>query len=750
MAEEQKVILEIQINNDKAIASIVEQKRVLEQLQYEQKQLDKTSEEGKKASEAYTAVIKQKTDQLRRTEKSVVDSTKAMQAEAGSIEANRAKLAQLTAEYIKLGKPTADQTKAIKDLSDTLKAQESAIGNNTRNVGNYREALGNLGGGFGNAISGVQGFNTALKANPIAAVVQIMNLLFDALGKNDNLMVAFQGTMKGIGVVVDNVSNFIAGLVQKFTDFVGSGTKASNFVVDFGKRLLNAVLSPFQLIKDFIPVISNLMDGNFSQALKAGGTAITNFGKNVMLTNTDTNALIESMTGLVATGTALEKGLDSLEEKQSELNVTLAENDKIVLQLRIQAKRRGEDTEAGIKLLERANKIESNSQKLRTSLIDEEIKIYENYRKTLGEGGSEEEQIRFKLNDLRVKRIEAEKQSLAILEKNANAEAALRGKQATAREKEEAEKIKSAEKLQKLREGQLEYEKYVYDETTKLQLLQIDEEIKSAKTLEDIQKAKIKKAEKAKDRELESIYATNEEKAQAEQEYTNALLDINKEYNDKKTKQDEAATKKTKEEADKEKAITEQKLDATLVALANFEKASAVLGEEGKAIQKALAISSAVIETYKGANLALGTYPPPFGAIVAASTVALGLANVSQIAAAAGGGDFVTTKPTLLLVGDNPGGRERVTVEPLSGRGQTKIGNSGLIAMAGGGSLTVNPSGMSAISSTASNDVFNQMALSKSITDSFSKLGNPVVSVVDIKKVSNKTTVTENKARLRA
>jgi len=70
--------------------------------------------------------------------------------------------------------------------------------------------------------------------------------------------------------------------------------------------------------------------------------------------------------------------------------------------------------------------------------------------------------------------------------------------------------------------------------------------------------------------------------------------------------------------------------------------------------------------------------------------------------------------------------------------------------MAGGGSLTVNPSGMSAISSTASNDVFNQMAISKSITDTFAKLGNPVVSVVDIKKVSNKTTVTENKARLKA
>ena len=122
----------------------------------------------------------------------------------------------------------------------------------------------------------------------------------------------------------------------------------------------------------------------------------------------------------MGSGSALEKGLDALEEKQNALNVTLSENDMLVQRLRIQAKRRGEDTTAGLKLLEQADAIETKSQKLRTGLLDEEIKLYENYRKTLGEGSTEEEQIRFKLNDLRVKRNEAEKQSFAILEKNAN------------------------------------------------------------------------------------------------------------------------------------------------------------------------------------------------------------------------------------------------------------------------------------------------------------------------------------------
>lgn len=54
-----------------------------------------------------------------------------------------------------------------------------------------------------------------------------------------------------------------------------------------------------------------------------------------------------------------------------------------------------------------------------------------------------------------------------------------------------------------------------------------------------------------------------------------------------------------------------------------------------------------------------------------------------------GGGDFVTTKPTMIMVGDNPGGRERVTVEPLSGKGKTTYNpQSGFARFAGGGSMT--------------------------------------------------------------
>lgn len=54
--------------------------------------------------------------------------------------------------------------------------------------------------------------------------------------------------------------------------------------------------------------------------------------------------------------------------------------------------------------------------------------------------------------------------------------------------------------------------------------------------------------------------------------------------------------------------------------------------------------------------------------------------------AAAGGGTFVTSGPTTLTVGDNPGGAELVQVTPISGKGQTRVGGN-MAQLAGGGTV---------------------------------------------------------------
>lgn len=84
---------------------------------------------------------------------------------------------------------------------------------------------------------------------------------------------------------------------------------------------------------------------------------------------------------------------------------------------------------------------------------------------------------------------------------------------------------------------------------------------------------------------------------------------------------------------------------------------------------RALETKQAVISAFLAGIRALAAPPgPPFTIPAAASATAFGLVQAGKIAATplALGGDFVTSGPQLLLVGDNPGGQERVQVTPMS------------------------------------------------------------------------------------
>ena len=72
-------------------------------------------------------------------------------------------------------------------------------------------------------------------------------------------------------------------------------------------------------------------------------------------------------------------------------------------------------------------------------------------------------------------------------------------------------------------------------------------------------------------------------------------------------------------------------------AVANLDVVSGAIGNLSQAVGqntkfgKSLAIAQAVIDTFKGANAALGSAPPPFNFIAAAGVTAAGIANVNAI-----------------------------------------------------------------------------------------------------------------------
>lgn len=103
-----------------------------------------------------------------------------------------------------------------------------------------------------------------------------------------------------------------------------------------------------------------------------------------------------------------------------------------------------------------------------------------------------------------------------------------------------------------------------------------------------------------------------------------------------------------------------------------------IIGENKKfvGLYKAAAIVQIVADTaiaaqsaYKSAVQSFGAYGIPAGVALAAVVSAAGAAQVANVASQkmwSGATSFRTSGPTHLIVGDNPGGREKVTVTPES------------------------------------------------------------------------------------
>ncbi len=95
--------------------------------------------------------------------------------------------------------------------------------------------------------------------------------------------------------------------------------------------------------------------------------------------------------------------------------------------------------------------------------------------------------------------------------------------------------------------------------------------------------------------------------------------------------------KKKQNNAEEIKSETDKTKIAKLEASNRLATISSYLGQaqalfaEDSAAYKIMGIGRATVDTYRAADLALATYPPPFGEIAAGVAIATGLANVAKI-----------------------------------------------------------------------------------------------------------------------
>lgn len=252
----------------------------------------------------------------------------------------------------------------------------------------------------------------------------------------------------------------------------------------------------------------------------------------------------------------------------------------------------------------------------------------------------------------------------------------------------------------------------------------------SREQLERIQ-ARERAEDEARARQAEYVRQARETAAQGDAELAQEQLDIQTQYNEERARLDQEYYERQRELAEdpealavldqqyqealaalqeatnirlelaaaqREQVIAQQQAERDAVVAAAQDQANKV---KGATEEQRKAVVAAVDEQAQAASRFASAWEGAASRVAAAANRAAGAISSIPTAsgggtssggggggetAAAGGGTFLTHGPTNLVVGDNPGGVELVTVTPLSGKGTTRVGGQ-MIRLAGGGTI---------------------------------------------------------------
>lgn len=513
---------------------------------------------------------------------------------------------------------------------DNLNASLEGVGTTAQKASGIGEKLAGIKGPVGQAVQAVQGFGKSLMvlaANPvmltITAITAALGLLYKAFTstdeggeKVDQLMAGLSAVMNVFRDVLVKVANILIGI---FTD----PKKALN---DFAGMLKENIINRFEGLLELLPqlgkAIGLLFSGEFSEAGKVATNAVAKVALGVEDMTGKLDAAVKAIGKVMdeaqreaQIAANIEKQFAKIEDAERALGVERAKQNKELAAARLMMEDENATLEERIKALKQVGTAEDALLAKEMKIAKEKLALI-NQRNALSDISDEMAQ---ESADAQSKVYELEAQSILRKRKLTKSIDAL-NKEDDAKRKQELKDQLDASKAaieaelafkQRAADGE---EKFINEQYAK-------EQLRITKTISD-EKEKQKALEKL---ELDRLANMIQAKRDAGQSTTDLELQL---------AQKEIAIKK--ETADATKKIDDAKhansvalLDATGAALSTF---SQLVGEQ-TAMGKTLAVASAIISTYSGANKALeaGAATPPLGYINAAAIIATGLMNVKKI-----------------------------------------------------------------------------------------------------------------------
>jgi hypothetical protein len=518
-------------------------------------------------------------------------------------------------------------------------------------------------GKAGQAIKGLDGVFKLIAANPIVATIAGLAGLFMALiaslKRTEEGTKALTRITEGFEKILNAIFAVIEPLALAFADFVGDlleNQKAMKFLgttVGIVGGLFSSLFSVLKTLANFVinnftnafrsltgvlsgvgQVLEGVFTFNFSK-IKAGVSQVSNTvttgfedlvdnvketGKGLYTAVTD-----DFMAGFDAAESSFEEGSKRLTKKQKEQSAKNA----------AEAQKAREEA-AKVQLEAELSLMSERDRKLR----ERELKFNEDKKKLIAAGITDFTNLE-----------KAYREDVADINKEFDEKDAAAAKQAAddaaKKREDELKKALDDEKLAldlKKSQGLLsekEYQdalfeikkKYAVDAAALTQA-----EIDNNNTQRELEKQALEDKLKGIDDQIKAEQAAFEYSKnqnlltyQDQIESFNRIRDLQRQrLIEEKATQDQlvAFDKETKgKQETMERAATATKLGIISGALGTIAQA---VGENTVA-GKALAIAQATIDTYAGANKALATYPPPFGAIAAGTVILAGLLNVRKI-----------------------------------------------------------------------------------------------------------------------
>ena len=290
-------VLEVVVDNNKAVSAIAEYNRLIDEQKAKQQQLVKAFLEGQMSQSDYYKAMAQSKETVKTYSRQVQELSKEIQnnikmdtEKQGSLRALRAELSNVTKQYDELSEEERQSAKGfelkdkINSITAALKGSEEATGRFYRNVGNYAGSLSGLFGGLSKDIesntskiagiidtigSAIKGTGTAANQtiNPIAnmrkgfmalsatPIIAILGALVTIIQKVIQNLKSSEANMQAVTIALAPL-NAGSRLLQKTMQALGNGiAKVAERLGKWAEKLglvTEEMKAEQQLIKDDI------------------------------------------------------------------------------------------------------------------------------------------------------------------------------------------------------------------------------------------------------------------------------------------------------------------------------------------------------------------------------------------------------------------------------------------------------------------------------------------------------------------